>query len=825
MKKSEIVVGGKYLAKVGDSITTVRVDAIRERAYMSGGQAQHVYDVTNLRTGRKTTFRSAAKFRSAVVDRQPAVTTATVKFEPLTHAEAMACGDHIPPPTTEDLVDAGLPTAPEGEQRPDPIARSVVGTTPVVATSPNLASRIAFVRAGRAVGTPVAGMVPNAEQESILALANECPSVVVVMAGAGSGKTATCQMLEQTLPGRVQYTAFNRPLVDDGRKKFKRARCSTTHGLAFGTVGKQYQHKLGRDRVRSYEIARILGITDMTVTLVGMGPTIDGKPTDKVKTLAASFLAGQVITAVNRFAQSADREIGGKHFRPIAGIDVVREDGTTDYSNSNRVNTYLVESAKKAWVDMVDMQGTLPFAHDYYVKIWQLGTGDDRPIIPADHILLDEYQDTAPVFLDVLMQQKHAQIIMVGDDNQRIYEWRGAVNAGDSFPNAPRRMLSQSYRFGQAVADVANAVLRTLEEPTKLVMRGNPAIASKVEQVAQPKCYLYRTNAGAIGQVMACIGEKRKPHLFGGKSYIADMAKLMEAVLDLQAKRRTQHPELGCFETWKEVEEYSKSDEGADLRILVKLVTTFSAKAIHTALVDMVDEADADAIIATAHKSKGREWDTVKLGGDFPLANRMTDADRRLLYVAATRAKLILDITECPPFCGGWDGLGEDKRWIPGIEVVYTSTAPATADAVEEKVEKIKEIPCLPEGNRCNDSNGGQTTPQPPPENTKKGNDMATTCTYTKLRDDSWGIRATSEIKAGQVVTVTTKAGVSKTETVGKVLWSGNGVWLATKVVGATVATTSTTKRNGSTMTGRCWECGAAMPKWKADRGDECGYC
>ena len=62
MKKNEIKVGGLYLAKVSGKITTVRVDAIRKGGFTSGG-SQTAYDVTNLKTGRKTTFRSAAKFR------------------------------------------------------------------------------------------------------------------------------------------------------------------------------------------------------------------------------------------------------------------------------------------------------------------------------------------------------------------------------------------------------------------------------------------------------------------------------------------------------------------------------------------------------------------------------------------------------------------------------------------------------------------------------------------------------------------------------------------------------------------------------------------
>lgn len=63
MKAAEIKVGERYLAKVNGRVVTVRVDAVRER-YIST-RTQTVYDVTNLTTGRKTTFRSAAKFRAS----------------------------------------------------------------------------------------------------------------------------------------------------------------------------------------------------------------------------------------------------------------------------------------------------------------------------------------------------------------------------------------------------------------------------------------------------------------------------------------------------------------------------------------------------------------------------------------------------------------------------------------------------------------------------------------------------------------------------------------------------------------------------------------
>ena len=96
MLKNQIVVGGHYVAKVGTSITTVRVDAIREvtvprRGYYSSSAPKTsdkiVYDVTNLRTGRKTTFRSAMKFRSVA---KPTVVTSRETITPVKAAALLA---------------------------------------------------------------------------------------------------------------------------------------------------------------------------------------------------------------------------------------------------------------------------------------------------------------------------------------------------------------------------------------------------------------------------------------------------------------------------------------------------------------------------------------------------------------------------------------------------------------------------------------------------------------------------------------------------------------------------------------------------------------
>lgn len=72
MKRSEIKVGGIYKAKVSNKIVDVRVDEIQSTVKPMRNSGRYItvptllYQVTNLSTGRKTTFKSASKFRHEV---------------------------------------------------------------------------------------------------------------------------------------------------------------------------------------------------------------------------------------------------------------------------------------------------------------------------------------------------------------------------------------------------------------------------------------------------------------------------------------------------------------------------------------------------------------------------------------------------------------------------------------------------------------------------------------------------------------------------------------------------------------------------------------
>src|ERR1700757_4405482 len=82
-------------------------------------------------------------------------------------------------------------------------------------------------------------------------------------------------------------------------------------------------------------------------------------------------------------------------------------------------------------------------------------------------VLVDEYQDTnhAQYRWLQLLAGEHRNLMVVGDDAQSIYGFRGANIANildfeDSYPDAHVVKLEQNYRSTQTILDAANAVIR-----------------------------------------------------------------------------------------------------------------------------------------------------------------------------------------------------------------------------------------------------------------------------------------------------------------------------------------------------------------------------
>jgi hypothetical protein len=444
---------------------------------------------------------------------------------------------------------------------------------------------------------------------------------VVIEAGAGTGKTSTLRMTAAAMSGRPGlYLAYTRATADSARAVFPaHVSCVTAHALAYRAVGWQYASRLrsAAARLPAWAVANRLGI---------------GQPLplgDRLL-LTPAHQARIVLGTVERFCFSADERIGGAHVPAVNGVDP---------ASFAELTWRIAPLAERAWHDISSTGGSLPFRHDHYLKLWQL----TRPRLGADYLMFDEAQDANPVIVAVV-QGQDVQKIAVGDSCQAIYGWRGAVDALATWPAELRLHLSQSFRFGPAVAEEANKWLRVLGAP--FLLAGAPGISSAVGPVDAPQAIVCRTNAEALMQARAALDAGRRVALAGGG---VELRGLASAALELQSSGRTAHPELAAFRSWDTVRAFVRTETaGADLAASVRLIDKQGAAAVLATVQRLSGARRADLVVSTVHRAKGLEWDSVQVAGDFRRASSagpMVRDEAMLAYVAVTRARTGLDQT------------------------------------------------------------------------------------------------------------------------------------------------------------------------------------
>jgi DNA helicase-2/ATP-dependent DNA helicase PcrA len=111
-----------------------------------------------------------------------------------------------------------------------------------------------------------------------------------------------------------------------------------------------------------------------------------------------------------------------------------------------------------------------------------------------NYIMVDEYQDTNPIQGEItyLLGKDHQNIVVVGDDAQTIYGFRGSshkniMNFPKFFPKSKIVTLESNYRSTQSILDLANAVLENMEEQySKVLVSGNKDLGE------EPKLTCYK---------------------------------------------------------------------------------------------------------------------------------------------------------------------------------------------------------------------------------------------------------------------------------------------------------------------------------------------
>lgn len=444
---------------------------------------------------------------------------------------------------------------------------------------------------------------------------------LAIHAAAGTGKTTTLRGIADAAHGkRGLYLAFNRSVADDASRRFAGTGvvARTVHSIA-------YQTHANRERLNMKPLfwaqkAKRLNVTER----FPIGNT-------EIQRRTLIRLAEDALTV---FCRSQDDVVTTEHVTlpPLSS-------GTGWELEDLRV--HVARIANDWWSDWLSSDGVLPHKHDTYLKMWAMST----PELPYDYILVDEAQDLDHLTIDVLEAQA-SQLVAVGDPHQAIYGWRGAVNALDAF-GGERTNLSQSFRFGEDIADEANRWLTALG--SDMLVRGTPGKPSSVwASKREPEAVLVRTNGGAIREVLEAqrrglrvgVAGERKAH---------ELTALAKAAVELQDKGKTGHRELDTFTSWDEVREYAKHEEGGNLSTFVSVIDKYGAEKVVHAL-GQTSAGDVQQFVSTAHIAKGLEWFHVRIADDFrkpgkdaPRPAPYPTEEARLAYVSVTRAMRHLD--------------------------------------------------------------------------------------------------------------------------------------------------------------------------------------
>ena len=112
-----------------------------------------------------------------------------------------------------------------------------------------------------------------------------------------------------------------------------------------------------------------------------------------------------------------------------------------------------------AWSDFMAQTGRLDFTG------W-LEAAREEQCLPAQQVVyVDEAQDHTPLQLSVIRSWQTRHRVLVGDDDQNLYEWSGAIPAeffAYPIPDGHEKVLEQSYRVPRAVHAAAERWVRRL---------------------------------------------------------------------------------------------------------------------------------------------------------------------------------------------------------------------------------------------------------------------------------------------------------------------------------------------------------------------------
>jgi superfamily I DNA/RNA helicase len=356
----------------------------------------------------------------------------------------------------------------------------------------------------------------------------------------------------------------------------------------------------------------------------------------------------------------------------------IKEAVGPEYYYALAYNDYEVKCRERGWLDFDSLMREA-------VKL--LETRDDvRHRNKRKYISVDECQDTDITQFKLLQLLFDGNILVVGDENQLIYEWRSAQpgnlsNFTKLFPGARTLYLGQNYRSTGRLVDFYKQIIPVDNGLASHMVTENPdGIEPKLikfsdtdteirtvldDAIRDPEnsVIIARTNR-QLFDVQRIASERDIKYKNLGKKDFWEQNEV-KALLNL-AKTVSQYKPAGqalrdiitdhnLYGRYRNTGDIMNSDPIENLNNVAKLATQKNMNVvdflsyIRRLTYGRKSRKEKDLMLATVHQAKGREWKNVYIIGAeqglMPHKNGELPEEKRIFFVACSRAAENLHIS------------------------------------------------------------------------------------------------------------------------------------------------------------------------------------
>ena len=278
--------------------------------------------------------------------------------------------------------------------------------------------------------------------------ASQIDGSILILAGAGSGKTRTityriAHMIENVgiSPYSILAVTFTNKAAKEMRERVEELVGDIAKACTISTF-----HSFGMRLLRMY------------AKEVGYNSNFTIYDTDDQKRMVKAILKGQNLSLNG--VKLTERDI-------VSMISKIKEQIKTldEYSVMNKQIVEVYDKYNRVLLESNAMDFSDILLNTY--KLLQNSSILEKIQKKYKYIMIDEYQDTNNLQYKIidLIARKSSNLCVVGDENQSIYGFRGAnilniLNFENNYKNAKIIKLEENYRSTSTILDAANELIK-----------------------------------------------------------------------------------------------------------------------------------------------------------------------------------------------------------------------------------------------------------------------------------------------------------------------------------------------------------------------------